>query len=345
MRMQFSAALAALLAVSTASAETENTKPYSRRNPVVDAVKKTQAAIVTIRIPRQGSKDSTGTGVVVDPSGLIITNRHVVGANRHVKIVFSKGQEATGQVIAAEGEFDLALVQVNGKDLPYLKLLADQDDPMVGESVIAIGHPYGYTNTVSTGIISALNREISMPSGDALRGLIQTTAPINPGNSGGPLLNINGELIGINVALRDGAQNIAFAINAATVDQFLTRHIGASKVAGVFHGLKCDVKTFAEVGDRQRPVVAKAPAQSQVKPGDEIIAVGDHRVISRFDVERALWDTRPGQKVPLKVNREGQEIIVELTLVGSNATAPPTQVTTVQPSPRPLARAENYWIP
>ena len=96
---------------------------------------------------------------------------------------------------------------------------------MVGETVIAIGHPFGYTNTVSTGIISALGREITMPEGEVLGNLIQTNASINPGNSGGPLLNINGELIGINVALREGAQGIAFALNADTVQQVLSKHL------------------------------------------------------------------------------------------------------------------------
>ena len=107
--------------------------------------------------------------------------------------------------------------------------LAPVDDLMVGETVIAIGHPFGYTHTVSTGIISALGREITMPTGDVLTGLIQTNASINPGNSGGPLLNINGEFIGINVALREGAQNIAFAINAGTVKSFLQQHLSATQ--------------------------------------------------------------------------------------------------------------------
>ena len=94
---------------------------------------------------------------------------------------------------------------------------------MVGETVIAVGHPYGYTNTVSTGIVSAKGREIPMPSGGRLTDLIQTNASINPGNSGGPMLNINGELIGINVALREGAQDIAFALNADTVQKVLSQ--------------------------------------------------------------------------------------------------------------------------
>jgi len=107
---------------------------------------------------------------------------------------------------------------------------------MVGETVLAIGSPFGYEATVSRGIISALNREITMPNDVIMTGLIQHDAPINPGNSGGPLINIKAEVIGVNVAMRDGAQNIAFTINARTVQGFLTRY--SRRRSGVQHGVK-----------------------------------------------------------------------------------------------------------
>src|SRR5205814_1119156 len=124
-------------------------------------------------------------------------------------------------------------------------------DLMVGETVIAIGHPYGYQNTVTTGIVSALGREITMPNGETLTNLIQTSASINPGNSGGPLLNINGQLIGINVALRDGAQGIAFALNAETVKEVLRQRLSASRLSGVTTGLRCTEFVQLEGLDRQ----------------------------------------------------------------------------------------------
>ncbi|HEX3314431.1 MAG TPA: trypsin-like peptidase domain-containing protein, partial [Gemmataceae bacterium] len=189
-----------------------------RKNAIVDAVKKTKDAIVTIKTIRSsGAKEVSGTGVVVDERGLIITNKHVVGTNRNVYVFLNDNTEIVGDVLMADAKFDLAVVRVKaGKALHALRL-APTSDLMVGEDVIAIGHPYGYVNTVSRGIVSALGREITLPSGHMLTGLIQTDASINPGNSGGPLLNINGELIGINVALREGAQGIAFAINTTTV--------------------------------------------------------------------------------------------------------------------------------
>ncbi len=197
---------------------------------------------------------------------------------------------------------------------------------MVGEQVIAVGHPFGYLNTVSTGIVSALDREVTMPTGDVLQGLIQTDASINPGNSGGPLLNINGELIGVNVALREGAQGIAFAINADAVKLMLSRHLSALKVGGIYHGLKCDEKIIGETGSRQKVIVAavdkEAPAAGAgLKTGDEIVMVANRPVANRFDVERALWDKRPGEKVAVQVRREGHPLEVTMTLA-----APPHSV-------------------
>jgi len=216
------AVLAGLILVSVGAGQ-EKSAPISRRTPVTEAVAKTKAAIVTVRVPRpSGGKDMIGTGVIIDESGYIVTNRHVVGGARHVKIQMHDGVTVQGEVVAKEPTWDLAVVRIQvSKSLQALPF-GPADDLMVGEMVIAIGHPYGYRNTVSTGIISALDREIEMPTGDVLTGLIQTDASINPGNSGGPLLNVNGEMIGINVALREGAQGIAFAINSDSVKKVLS---------------------------------------------------------------------------------------------------------------------------
>jgi serine protease Do len=294
---------------------------FARRNPVVEAVQKTKSSIVCVRVPRpNGAKDMVGTGVVIDERGFIITNRHVVGSSAQVKIHLNDNTVLDGEVLLAEASWDLAVVRVRaGKKLTVLPL-APVDDLMVGETVIAIGHPFGYTNTVSLGIISALGREITMPTGEILSGLIQTNASINPGNSGGPLLNINGEFIGINVALREGAQNIAFAINAGTVKRFLKLHLSAVQVSGIQHGLECGEKTLAETGDRQRVVVTafQGEGKDALCKGDEIIKVGACRIVSSFDVERAFWGRKAGDKVQMKINRQGQEMNVILTVAASD---------------------------
>jgi serine protease Do len=267
-------------------------------------------------------KDLVGTGVIVDEGGLIITNRHVVAASNRVTVVLHDNTtQISGEVIHMDASTDLALVRIKtSKKLQALKP-APVGDLMPGETVIAIGHPYGYTNTVSTGIISALGREIQMPTGDTLTGLIQTSAPINPGNSGGPLLNINGEFIGVNVALREGAQCIAFAINAGTVERLLKKHARGMAVAQ--HGLEYEGKVLGETGDRQRVVVVHASPETKadLKKGDEILTVGDRMVRTAFDLERSVLDKKPGDKVAVKVNRDGKELTVQLTLLPSEASS------------------------
>jgi serine protease Do len=309
-----------LLVVSRAGTETR--AQHSRKTPIVEAVAKTKPGIVTVSVPRPGRSDAVGTGIVVDERGYLVTNRHVVAGARRVKVRLADGAELNAQVLVVELGYDLAILRVEaGKKLTALPL-APASDLMVGEQVIAVGHPFGYLNTVSTGIVSAVDREITMPTGEVLRGLIQTDASINPGNSGGPLLNINGELIGINVALREGAQGIAFAINADAVKLMLSRHLSALRVGGVYHGLKCDERIVAETGPRQKVIVAgvdeQAPAAGAgLKTGDEIVMVANRPVANRFDVERALWDKHPGERVALRVRRQGHALEVTMTLAAA----------------------------
>jgi len=194
------------------------------KDPVVQTVQKTINGVVAIRVPRPGEKDMIGSGVIVDEAGLIITNRHVTAGKRHVKVKLNDGGELTGEVVHSSIELDLAIVRVESKKALHAIRLLGKDDLLLAEKVIAIGSPFGYEGTVSVGIISALNREIQMPNEVLMTRLIQHNAAINPGNSGGPLVNVNAEVIGINVAMRDGAQNIAFAIHAGTVKDFLTSY-------------------------------------------------------------------------------------------------------------------------
>jgi serine protease Do len=334
-----------VLCVPSGTADDKNETVYSRRSPIVEAVNKTKESIVTIKVVRaNAAKDTVGTGVVIDERGYVLTNRHVVGTSTKVRVKLFSDKEFAATVVWGDPAYDLAVLRIDaGQKLTALKL-APAADLMVGETVIAVGHPFGYTNTVSTGIVSALDRAIAMPSGDTLRGLIQINASINPGNSGGPLLNINGELIGINVALRDGAQGIAFAINAGTVKSALSRHLSSEKIAGISHGLSCTEKILSETGDRQRVVVADyRGATKNLESGDEILTVGDREVSNAFDVERALWDMHAGDKVPLTVVREGKELSVILVLSGVQGAG---GVASVEPSSeRRLSPALQQSVP
>lgn len=297
---------------------------YSRRNPIVEAVQKTRASIVSVKVEKRGSwgrKEIGGTGVVVDERGYVVTNRHVIASADRVTVHLSDGTELASQVLVEDARHDLAVLRLSTtRTLPALAF-APSDDLLVGETVIAVGHPFGYTNSVSTGIVSALGREVTMPTGEVLRDLIQVTASINPGNSGGPLLNVNGELIGINVALREGAQGIAFALSSDSVREALSKHLSSAKLSGVTHGLRVAERTVGDEGPVRQKVVVEdtegGAAEAGLRRGDQVLRVGDRRITNRLDVERAVWGRKAGDKVPVTVVREGREVSLALTLAES----------------------------
>ncbi len=321
------AAVAALLGVVIVGFGAEARAQYSRRTPIVEAVQKTRNSIVTIKVEKRGNwgrKETVGTGVIVDERGYAITNCHVIAGADHVAVALSDGTELQAQVHTEDVQHDLAILRLPGRRGYQALAFGPGSDLMVGETVIAVGHPLGYTNSVSTGIISALDREIPMPRGEVLTNVIQTSAGINPGNSGGPLLNINGELIGIVVALREGAQGIAFAINADTAQQVVSHHLSAARVGGVAHGLVCRVEVEPEGRVHQRVVVEQVAASSPaaragLKDGDVLLKLAHRPVSNRFDVERALWDLRDGDTVEADVARGGKVVTVALTLEGGKA--------------------------
>jgi len=296
--------------------------PNSRRSPIVEAVANTRDAVVTLKVEKQGSfgknAETIGTAVIVDERGYALTNRHVVMYAAKVVAVFADGTTQVAKVVLEDVHRDLAILKLDGKSFKALPL-GPSCDLMVGETIIAVGNPYGYVNTVSRGIISALGREIIMPGGEKLYDLIQIDAAINPGSSGGPLLNVHGELIGINVAMREGAQGIAFAITSDAVKDFLTRALSAKKLGGIDHGLTCTERVALEGPDRQAVVVSfldksGLAATAGVQAGDRIVAVSGRSVANRFDVERALWDSKPGAPIRILVERGGRQMDLTLQL-------------------------------
>jgi S1-C subfamily serine protease len=310
--------LAALLGFTftTAAAFAQEQAP-TRVNATVKAIRKVKPSVVAIKVPgaNPSSKGMVGTGVIIDERGYIVTNRHVVSSAKEVMVRLADDSELPAQVVVADKYTDLAVLKIDAKTPLQALPLGRADDVEVGEDVIAVGHPYGYAFTVTRGIVSALGRKLDLPNGATLAGLIQTDAAINPGNSGGPLLNVHGEFIGINTALRDGAQGIAFAINTDTIKRVLSDKLSAVKVAGISHGLRVTEKT-AGAGDPHQCVVVAGltdiSAAAGLQEGDVIRGVGNIEVANSFDVERALWDAKPGQQVPVRVMRQGQTVNVML---------------------------------
>lgn len=305
----------------------EGAAQHSRRTPIVEAVAKARPSVVTIKAQRRGSRESVGTGVLFDERGYVLTCNHVIAGASQLTLRLADGTEFEPRVVLAEAEHDLAVLHIHaGRPLAALPFGPSQD-LLVGETVLAVGHPFGYSHTVSDGILSAVDREITMPGDLVLGDLIQTTASINPGNSGGPLLNINGEWIGVNLALREGAQGIAFALKSETAQRVLSRKLSAHYVAGLHHGLECVEALGEERLPRQRVRVnrvteASPAAAAGLRAGDTILLVADRPVANRLDVERALWTRKVGEKIELTVVRDQLPLRIQLTLQAAAPTAP-----------------------
>jgi len=263
---------------------------------------------------REGLQPSSGSGVVIHGDGYIVTNYHVVRDAQEVRCRFDpKFDEAvyTAEVVEYQIEEDLALLKIAREaETPFPTVpMGTSSDLMVGERVIAIGNPYGQTFTVSSGIISGLHREVSA-SGLMFQNLIQSDASINPGNSGGPLLNINGELIGINTVMNSVAENIGFAIPVDRVRQVLYDQLLARHPSWLGFELAEDELIVASIADG-------GPAQfSDLRPGDRVLTLRGEPISLLDDWRYALMDVQPGREISLGVERDGERL--ELELVGWN---------------------------
>jgi serine protease Do len=289
----------------------------------VEAVEKSQPCVVSISSEKKAASNSRwpfsaeenqrprisgmGSGVVVDPRGYILTNHHVVDKVEGIEVQLADGTKYSGRVLQFDPVMDLALLKVEPAQPLRAIAIGISSDLMVGETVITIGNAFGYENTVSVGIISALHRDVTLSDEQVYRNLVQTDAAINPGNSGGPLININGELIGINVAVRAGAQKIGFALPIDEVKKVAVEMLSTRRIASTWHGLVVDDL----LRGKERAVVITevqpgSPGETAgFKLGDELMRVGDQAVSSMLDLERGLLDCRPGQARMLSIRRGG----------------------------------------
>jgi len=263
-----------------------------------------------------------GSGVVVHEEGFIVTNAHVVQGAAKIKVIFADGLECQAEVVNAEPNKDLAILSIQAPRNLSTVDLGRGDDLMIGETVIAIGNPYGYASTLTTGVISALGRDIQVSEGFWLRGLIQTDAPINPGNSGGPLFNVLGELIGINTAIRPEAQNIGFAIPVDTLVSNLSAMLMPEKLRRVRLGLMIgSVQTVgAYRGVAVEAVTKGSPADLQgIRAGDLILGVDGRPLTGVVDFYVKTMHKQIGEPIDVAYIRPAvsplQERTASLTLV------------------------------
>lgn len=253
-------------------------------------------------VPRERirKQPSLGSGFVIDDNGFILTNNHVVERASEVEVFFDDGKKTKlkAKIVGTDKKLDIALLQV--KPGPYLLPLelGNSEAVKVGESVVAIGNPFGLSHTVTAGIVSAKNRVIGQGAFD---NFLQTDASINPGNSGGPLFNARGEVIGINTAINANGQGLGFAIPVNQAKKLLP---DLKKYGRVLRGWLGTLVLTTPSGVFVDGVVLRSSAyKAGLQSGDRIAEINGSKVEERTDIDRALEDRRPGDKVTVVVDR------------------------------------------
>lgn len=337
---------------------------YSRRTPIVEAVEIASPAVVNISAEelvtttinpffafpgdsffeeffkdfinpsfrREYKRTSLGSGVIINKKGYIVTNHHVVMKGSRIIVTLADGRVFKAELVASSPKYDIAVLKINTKeDLPAAEM-GSSKDLMIGETVIAIGNPFGLSHTVTTGVISALHRSIKADD-TIYNDFIQTDASINPGNSGGPLLNINGQVIGINTAIYSKAQGIGFAIPIDKVKRVVDELIHYGKVRPAWLGIEVQdlsdklaelLKIPVKKGVIITEIEPGSPAdEAGIKRGDVICKMGDREIKDSYDFREALDEYtadddikieyfRRGSKNPLKTALRAREFPLEL---------------------------------
>jgi serine protease Do len=261
-------------------------------------------------------RTSLGSGVIIDGKrGFILTNKHVIIKSSTITVALKDGREFKAQIIGADPDSDLAVLRISPKDdLPAIEM-GNSNNLMIGETVIAIGNPFGFSNTVTTGVISATNRSIRV---DNLfyHDFIQTDASINPGNSGGPLLNIYGELIGINTAIYANAQGIGFAIPINKAKRIVTDLIKYGEVIPAWIGVTVQdlddelsqyLKAKTVKGVLVKKTETSGPAfKAGIREGDIIRSIGSRKILSQSDFNTAMSNIAAGEAINISMWRDGK---------------------------------------
>jgi S1-C subfamily serine protease len=299
---------------------------YSRA--VIEVVEAVGPAVVSLAVDRNGDgeeagENGAGSGVIIAPDGYVLTNDHLVRGARGIGVTLTDGTTMAAQAVGKDPATEIAVIRAQGSLLPCASL-ADSSGLRVGQLVIAVGNPYGFQSTVSTGVISALNRDLRTDDGRLIENVIQHTAPLNPGNSGGPLVDSRGQVIGINTAIIAMAQGIGFSIPANTARLIVSQLLTYGRVRRAFLGITA----------RQRPLTRKvvrfhklpvdqavevlsvepeAPAgKAGIQRGDFIVSANGESLGGLDDLQRFLAEWGIGEPVAFGVVRwtERKEIVV-----------------------------------
>ena len=302
----------------SAIGDAEALDAYSRA--VSDVVERVGPSVVRVDIKRQGANAGAGSGVIVSPDGLVLTNSHVVQGARGAEIVTLDGRQAHARVLGDDPDCDLALLRIDdAATLPAAKL-GDSSKLKRGQIAIAIGNPLGFDASVTAGVVSALGRSLRAKSGRMIEDVIQTDAALNPGNSGGPLVSSRGEVIGINTAIIMGAQGICFAVASNTANFVLGEIARHGRVRRAYIGISAGTTPIPRRialrlgleqanGARVLGVEQGSPAEhAGLLTGDMVIALDGKRVAGVEDLLRLLDADKISRTVSIDVLRRSDQM-------------------------------------
>jgi serine protease Do len=274
-------------------------------------------------MPREFRRPSLGSGFIVDPQGYILTNNHVVRRADRISVKLNDGRTLDATVVGTDPQTDLAVIKIRETNLPYLRL-ADSSRTGVGDWVLAFGSPFGLEKTMTAGIISAKGRVIGAGQYDDF---LQTDAAINPGNSGGPLVNLQGEVVGINTMIASdsgGWQGVGFAIPSSMAAGVYRQLADSGKVTRGWIGVSLDEvtpETARRLGlpDTKGAVVVQVEPRSPaarggLRPGDVIVASNGQAILAPHNLKLAMAESRPDTPLRLSVLRNGSQVSLELRL-------------------------------
>jgi S1-C subfamily serine protease len=349
--VQQPSAAASVVPASAGTALTIN-EIYKRSGPGVVQITATIGSSTSATGQFQQSSQALGSGFVLDKEGHIVTNYHVIDGATSIQVRFSNDDTLKATLVGSDPSTDIALLKVDASARALTPLaLADSDRIEVGDAVVAIGNPFGLERTVTSGIVSALQRAVRAPNGYSIDHVIQTDAPINHGNSGGPLLNTRGEVIGVNSQIEtggsgDGNVGIGFAVPSNTVKTVIAQLLASGKVEHAYLGVSA-VEITSDVANSFRLPVSKGlviqtvsagsgAAGAGLKAGDEqvviagesfrmggdVIVAADGKAVSTIDELRdVIAAHKPGDKIQLKLYR-GDSVKVVTVKLGRQPTSP-----------------------
>jgi putative serine protease PepD len=292
---------------------------------VSDIYQRTQKGVVEITVTTsqsanpfggQQTQQAQGSGFVYDTDGRIITNQHVVEGATSISVRFWNGKTYKAEVVGSDPSTDLAVIKVDAPASVLTPLtLADSNAVAVGDNVVAIGSPFGLENTVTSGIVSALHRQMTSPNNFSIDDSIQTDAAINHGNSGGPLLNAEAQVIGVNAQIESdsgGNDGVGFAIPSNTVKSIVSELISTGKAEHAYLGVSVET---ANASVRITEVRSGTPAaDAGLQSGDTIVSVDGKRIVSGDGLTSAISAKKPGDTVSITYSRGGQSHTVKIEL-------------------------------